>query len=61
MRYEFGGGGVVFGGAYTWRGLFLEFYGITFIYFYLILDIPRSFPLLDFLFFIYLSSNVFSD
>ena len=21
-----GGGGLIFGGAYTWRGLFLEFY-----------------------------------
>ena len=29
MRYEFGGGGggLVFGGAYTRRGLFSEFYG----------------------------------
>ena len=27
MRYEFGG--LIFGGAYTWRGLFSEFYGIT--------------------------------
>ena len=26
LRYEFGG--LKFGGAYTWRGLFLEFYGI---------------------------------
>ena len=26
MRYKFGG--LIFGGAYTWRGLFLEFYGI---------------------------------
>ena len=26
MRYEFGG--LIFGGAYTWRGLFSEFYGI---------------------------------
>ena len=26
LRYRFGG--LVFGGAYTWRGLFLEFYGI---------------------------------
>jgi len=25
LRYEFGG--LIFGGAYTWRGLFLEFYG----------------------------------
>ena len=25
MRYRFGG--LIFGGAYTWRGLFLEFYG----------------------------------
>ena len=24
LRYEFGG--LIFGGAYTWRGLFLEFY-----------------------------------
>ena len=22
-------GGLIFGGAYTWRGLFSEFYGIT--------------------------------
>ena len=29
LRYEFGGeGGLVFGGAYSCRGLFLEFYGI---------------------------------
>ena len=26
LRYRFGG--LVFGGAYTWRGLFSEFYGI---------------------------------
>ena len=26
LRYEFGG--LIFGGAYIWRGLFLEFYGI---------------------------------
>ena len=26
MRYEIGG--LIFGGAYTWRGLFSEFYGI---------------------------------
>ena len=26
LRYEFGG--LVFGGAYSWRGLFSEFYGI---------------------------------
>ena len=26
MRCEFGG--LIFGGAYTWRGLFSEFYGI---------------------------------
>ena len=25
MRYSFGG--LIFGGAYTWRGLFSEFYG----------------------------------
>ena len=27
LRYEFGGG-LIFGGAFTWRGLFSEFYGI---------------------------------
>ena len=26
LRYEFGG--LIFGEAYTWRGLFSEFYGI---------------------------------
>ena len=26
LRYEFRG--LIFGGAYTWRGLFLEFFGI---------------------------------
>ena len=26
LRYEFGG--LIFGGAYTWKGLFSEFYGI---------------------------------
>ena len=26
LRYRFGG--LVFGGAYTWRGLFSEFYGM---------------------------------
>ena len=26
LRYEFGG--LIFGGAYTWRGLFSEFYSI---------------------------------
>ena len=26
LHYELGG--LIFGGAYTWRGLFLEFYGI---------------------------------
>ena len=25
LRYQFGG--LIFGGAYTWRGLFSEFYG----------------------------------
>ena len=25
LRYEFGG--LIFGGAYTWRGLFSKFYG----------------------------------
>ena len=28
LRYEFGG--LIFGEAYTWRGLFSEFYGIIF-------------------------------
>ena len=27
LRYEFGG--LIFGGSYTWRGLFSEFYGTT--------------------------------
>ena len=27
LRHNFGG--LIFGGAYTWRGLFSEFYGIT--------------------------------
>ena len=27
LRYEFGG--LIFGGAYTWRSLFSEFYGIS--------------------------------
>ena len=27
LRYRFGG--LIFGGSYTWRGLFLEFYGIS--------------------------------
>ena len=27
LRYRFGG--LIFGGAYTWRGLFLEFYGMS--------------------------------
>ena len=27
MRYRFGG--LIFGGAYTWRGLFSEFYGMS--------------------------------
>ena len=28
LRVWVGGGGLIFGGAYTWRGLFSEFYGI---------------------------------
>ena len=28
LRYQFGG--LIFGGAYTWRGLFSEFYDICF-------------------------------
>ena len=27
LRYDFGG--LIFGGAYTWRGIFSEFYGIV--------------------------------
>ena len=27
LRYRFGG--LIFGGAYTWRGLFSEFYGMS--------------------------------
>jgi len=30
LRYRFGG--LIFGGAYTWRGLFSEFYGILFFF-----------------------------
>ena len=29
LRYDLGG--LIFGGAYTWRGLFSEFYGILYI------------------------------
>ena len=28
LRYDFGG--LIFGGAYTWRGLFSEFYGTVY-------------------------------
>ena len=31
LRYRFGGGGLIFGGAYTWRDLFSEFYGTLFL------------------------------
>ena len=31
LRYEFGG--LIFGGAYTWRGLFSEFYGLVVIHY----------------------------
>ena len=30
LRYRFGG--LIFGVAYSWRGLFSEFYGISFLY-----------------------------
>ena len=30
LRYRFGG--LIFGGAYSWRGLLSEFYGISFLY-----------------------------
>ena len=29
----YGFGGLIFGGAYTWRGLFSEFYGIKYTHF----------------------------
>ena len=32
LCYRFGG--LIFGGAYTWRGLFSEFYGISVFYMY---------------------------
>ena len=32
FRLGGGGGGLIFGGAYTWRGLFLEFYSIKDLY-----------------------------
>ena len=31
LRYRFGG--LIFGGAYTWRGLFYGFYGMKIMYF----------------------------
>ena len=31
LHFEFGG--LIFGGAYTWRGLFSEFYGIYNVFF----------------------------
>ena len=42
LRYRFGG--LIFGGAYTCRGLFLEFYGISFLIKYTkaILHWPQS-------------------
>ena len=30
LRYRFGG--LIFGGTYTWRGLFSEFYGMALVY-----------------------------
>ena len=41
LRYRFGG--LIFGGAYTWRGLFWEFYGNLFVKYYFV-------PLISFLF-----------
>ena len=32
LTYQFGG--LIFGGVYTWRGLFSEFYGIVTLYIY---------------------------
>ena len=34
LRYDFGG--LIFGGAYKWRGLFSEFYGILLLLTYLL-------------------------
>ena len=34
LRYRFGG--FIFGGAYTWRGLFSEFYGMRFFGFFVL-------------------------
>ena len=42
LRYRFGG--LIFGGAHTWRGLFSEFYGIQIHYLVLLaLAVPRMF------------------
>ena len=44
LRYDFFflGGGLIFGGAYTWRGLFSEFYGILSWYMTFLFEIPES-------------------
>ena len=42
LRYDFGGGGLIFGGAYTWTGLFSEFYGILSWYMTFLFEIPES-------------------
>ena len=40
LRYRFGG--LIFGGAYTWRGLFSEFYGICLIFFEVVSNVKGS-------------------
>ena len=37
MRYRIGG--LIFGGAYTWRGLFSEFYGNKVLFLFMIMPI----------------------
>ena len=39
LRYEFGG--LIFGGAYTWKGLFSEFYGMS-KYIFLFFLMPKT-------------------
>ena len=41
LRYDFGG--LIFGGAYTWRGLFSEFYGSWTVFVY---TVNNTFPLI---------------
>ena len=42
LHYQFGG--LIFGGAHAWRGLFLEFYGIRSLHSFLVkLNVKRAF------------------